>query len=367
MWKTYKFQDLISKTRKIRGIKTNEYKTIGKYPVIDQGNKYIAGFSDNEGALYKDTLPVVIFGDHTLAVKFVNFSFCIGADGTQILKPNEEIIIGKFLYYSIQKLNIQSLGYSRHFKVLKEATLQVPSLEDQDYIVKILDQADSLRQKRKQAIILLDEYLKSVFLEMFGDPVSNPKMWEKKTLNSFGEVITGNTPPRTDKNNYSSNYIEWIKTDNIVADNIYLILAKEYLSEAGLKRARSVKPGAVLMACIAGSADSIGRVAIANRKVSFNQQINAIQPNEKIDPFFLYWLFKISKLYIQNQATKGMKKILTKGEFEKIRMIIPPLNLQNKFAEAVQGTEALKQKMLLQSQELDTQFQALMQKSFLHN
>jgi len=199
---------------------------------------------------------------------------------------------------------------------------------------------------------------------MFGDSVKNPKGWKKQALKLFGQIITGNTPPRNDTNNYSSGFIEWIKTDNIVADEIYLTSATAYLSEAGLNRARFVTPGAVLVACIAGSIESIGRNAIANRKVSFNQQINAIQPNAQTNTFFLYWLLKISKQYVQNHATKGMKRILTKGGFEKIIMIAPPRNVQDKFAEIVEKSEKIKQSMLTQSAELETQFQALMQKAF---
>ncbi len=241
------------------------------------------------------------------------------------------------------------------------------SLESQKQAANILDLADSLRQKRKEAISLLDNYLKSVFLEMFGDPVTNPKGWDIEALNFFGEIVTGNTPPRNNNDNYSPNFIEWIKTDNIIDDQIYLTKASEYLSESGLNRARSINPGAVLMACIAGSIASIGRVAITDRKVSFNQQINAIQPNERVNSFFLYWLFRISRLYIQNHATKGMKRILTKGEFEKIIMIIPSLDLQSKFAEIAQSAEIIKQKMLTQEEQLDNQFQSMMQKYFASN
>jgi len=199
---------------------------------------------------------------------------------------------------------------------------------------------------------------------MFGDPVKNPKGWKKQALKLFGQIITGNTPPRNDTKNYSSDFIEWIKTDNIVADKIYLTSATEHLSEAGLNRARFVMPGAVLVACIAGSIESIGRNAITNRKVSFNQQINAIQPNAQTNTFFLYWLLKISKQYIQIHSTKGMKRILTKGSFEKIIMIAPPRDVQDKFAKVFKKTDTLKQSMLAQSAELETQFQALMQKAF---
>ncbi len=277
----------------------------------------------------------------------------------------------KFIYYYLSgNISILENGFKgaglRHISKGYINNIDIPeiSYEDQKRIVKIIDEADALRQKRKQAIGLLDDYLKSVFLEMFGDPVKNEKEWKKQTLNFFGKIITGNTPPRNDENNYSTGYIEWIKTDNIVADKVYLTPATEYLSEIGFNKARFVIPGAVLVACIAGSIESIGRCAIADRKVSFNQQINAIQPNPQTNTFFLYWLLKISKHYIQSHATKGMKRILTKGGFEKIIMIAPPIDIQNKFAELFQKTESLKQSMLAQSAELETQFQALMQKAF---
>ncbi len=276
-----------------------------------------------------------------------------------------------YIYFLLQYLNLSKLakgvkpGLNRNDVYAINAP--IPKILDQKKIAHVLSQSDSLFKKRQRSISLLNEYVRSSFLEIFGDPVTNPKGWGKKALKFFGEIVTGNTPPRNNNDNYSSNFIEWIKTDNIVVDKIYITPATEHLSETGLKKARFVNSGAVLVACIAGSIESIGRVAIANRKVSFNQQINAIQPNEKVNSFFLYWLFKISKLYVQNQATRGMKKILTKGEFEKITMIIPPLDLQNKFAEIVLGVENIKQKMLAQSDALGLQFQSLMQKSFSIN
>lgn len=273
-----------------------------------------------------------------------------------------------YIYFLFRFLNLSKLakgvkpGLNRND--VYEIKAPIPSLVEQERIAENLHRADILLKKRKHVISLLNKYIRSSFLDMFGDPVVNSKDWDKKTLKFFGKIITGNTPPRNDFDNYSSNYIEWIKTDNIVTDNTYLTTATEYLSEKGLSKSRFVDRGAVLVACIAGSIESIGRVAISDRKVSFNQQINAIQPNEKINSFFLYWLIKISKPYIQNHASKGMKKILTKGEFEKIVMIMPPIDLQNKFADVALNIETIKQKMLTQSIGLEELLQSLMQKSF---
>jgi type I restriction enzyme S subunit len=85
-----------------------------------------------------------------------------------------------------------------------------------------------------------DDLLKSVFLEMFGDPVRNEQGWDKPELKQFGKISTGNTPPRKDPSNYSSQHIEWIKTDNISADSVFISQAAEYLSETGATKARTV-------------------------------------------------------------------------------------------------------------------------------
>ncbi len=192
----------------------------------------------------------------------------------------------------------------------------------------------------------------------------NEKGWDKPELNAFGKISTGNTPPRNESANYDGDFIEWIKTDNITGDAIVVTPATEHLSEIGARKARTVKNGALLVACIAGSIESIGRSALTDRIVSFNQQINAIQPGKDVNPLYLYGLFKLSRAYIQSHATKGMKKILTKGDFEKITMIKPPIDLQNQFAvilERVEGIKSLYQHSLT---DLETLYSSLSQQAF---
>lgn len=253
-------------------------------------------------------------------------------------------------------------GISRGF--VDFVKFELPPLPAQLHIANILSKAENLIAQRKESIRLLDEFLKSTFLEMFGDASSNKKKYEKVELRKFGEIVTGNTPPRNNPQNYSSNYIEWIKTDNIPSDKTYISGAVEHLSETGIHSARTVNEGALLVACIAGSIESVGRAALTDRSISFNQQINAIQPNVDVDPLYLYWLFKISKKYIQNHASKGMKKILTKGEFEKIKMIKPPIKLQTQFAHIVEKTEALKIQYQQSLQELENLYGSLSQRAF---
>ena len=253
---------------------------------------------------------------------------------------------------------------SLKFKGLESIKLPLPTLKDQIRIAHLLGKVEGLIAQRKQHLQQLDDLLKSVFLEMFGDPVRNDMGWDKPSLPAFGKISTGNTPPRNDASNYGGQYIEWIKTDNIAADSVFVTTAAEYLSESGVNRARTVSKGALLVACIAGSVESIGRAALTDRTVAFNQQINAIQPAKDVSPFFLYGLFKLSRSYIQSQASKGMKKILTKGDFEQIRMIKPPFESQQKFAQVAERIESVKVDYQRSLADLKILYGALSQKAF---
>lgn len=248
--------------------------------------------------------------------------------------------------------------------LVKGLDISIPSFNDQIRTARLLGKVERLIAERKQHLQQLDALLKSVFLEMFGDPVRNEKGWDKPALRAFGKISTGNTPPRNNPANYDDPYIEWIKTDNIVADAVFITQAAEHLSETGAKRARMVNRGALLVACIAGSVESIGRAALADRTVAFNQQINAIQPGKDVDSRFLHALFKLCRRYIQSHATKGMKKILTKGDFEQIPMVKPPIELQRAFANSAEKIEALALRYQQSLADLETLYAALSQQAF---
>lgn len=339
MWKTHKFEDLILKTRKVRGIKTKEYNNTGKYPVIDQGSNFIAGYSDDEDSRYKDDLPVVIFGDHTLAIKYVDFDFCAGADGTQILKPNKDIITGKFLYYSIRKLNIQSLGYSRHFKLLKEATFAVPSLEEQKRIVRILDQADYLRQKRQKAISLLDDYLKAVFLEM-----SKSDKTQKVDFLDLFNITTGKLDANAAEKDGEYPFFTCAR------DDLYRINTPAFDCEALILSGNNAN-AEYSVKHYSGKFNAYQRTYILTLK------------NDYSYPFFKQALESKLKL-LQKSSIGSNTKYLTMGIFKRIDFDVPSIEIQKQYEIIASKTMAAKQTMLIQGKELETQFQALMQKAF---
>ena len=108
--------------------------------------------------------------------------------GTKILEPLQNLDI-KFVYYFLKSVKFpDNTGYSRHFKYLKETIVPIPPMSEQKRISAILGMADGLRKKRRQAIDLLDELLRSIFLDMFGDPVKNPKGWDEKLIGDICNV-----------------------------------------------------------------------------------------------------------------------------------------------------------------------------------
>ena len=117
--------------------KQSDYLPVGAFPIVDQGKEVIGGYSNNEQCLCKVNGPVIIFGDHTKVLKFVDFDFCLGADGTKVLKIIDGID-AKYIFYALQRVRIPNAGYSRHFKFLKEAKLPLPPLPEQKRIVAIL-------------------------------------------------------------------------------------------------------------------------------------------------------------------------------------------------------------------------------------
>lgn len=155
-WEVVSISKSLEKKRlKVGKIKQREYKKVGKYPVIDQGNNYIAGYSDDEKKVYEGDLPVAIFGDHTRIIKYVDFPFIIGADGVKILLPKHDIFYSKFFYYALANLKIESRGYNRHFPILKEKKITLPPLPEQQEIAHILTTADrkiEVEEKRKSTI-----------------------------------------------------------------------------------------------------------------------------------------------------------------------------------------------------------------------
>ena len=312
---------------------------------------------------------VLVAGNGDLNVKYYNGKFD-AYQRTYIIEDNGS---GKlympYLYYFmegyIEELRKQAIGgVIKYIKLgnLTEALIELPSVDEQKSIVEILEKAKGILDKRNDEICALDDLIKARFVERFGDPKSNSFGFDKMMLKDTCKVVTGNTPSRSVAE-YYGDYIEWIKTDNIVPGLFNPTKATESLSKKGMEIGRIVDRNSILMACIAGSIASIGRVCITDRMVAFNQQINAIIP-KRYNILFLYVLLQVSKDYLVEEINMALKGILSKSKLEKKEFIVPPVEMQNQFAEFVEQINKSKVSIQKALDETKLLFDSLMQKYF---
>ena len=315
-----------------------------------------------QSVLFSSRAPIGLVAINTLPV-------CTN-QGFKNLVPRFDLVSPDFLFWWLktQEKHIQSKGRGATFKevskkIVEDLQISLPPLDEQKRIAGILDAADALRAKRREALAELDTLLQSTFLDMFGDPVTNPMGWETYALGEVGEVITGNTPSRK-RPEYYGDDIEWIKSDNINDPSFVLTEAVERLSVTGRAVARTIPRGSILVTCIAGSPSCIGNAAIADREVAFNQQINAFVPGERIALWFAFGVFWVGKRLVQSASTSSMKGMVSKSAFSAISIPIPPTSLQNRFATIVESVEQQKASQRAHLDELDTLFASLQSCAF---
>ena len=295
----------------------------------------------------------------------------IYSTGFCAVRAKKDIITDKCLYYLLASEAFLSQKDKNCSGATQKAitnaglgkiNICVPHIAYQNELVRQLDILSNLITFKKKQLSKLDELVKSRFIEMFGDPKANPKGYVKKQLKETCRVITGNTPSRAVAEYYGDD-IEWIKTDNIVEGLLYPTVAAESLSEKAMSVGRMVGENSILMACIAGSLSSIGRVCVTDRRVAFNQQINAIEP-DKYNTLFLYVMLQLSKEYLIEEINMSLKGILSKSKLEEKIFIVPQMGLQEQFAAFVEQTDKSKFEIQKSLEKLETLKKALMQKYF---
>ncbi len=197
-WEILPFRGCLKKikSKKKPSIPKRDYLESGEFPVIDQGASFIAGWTDAVDFVISDNLPLVIFGDHTRIFKYVDFPFVLGADGTQLLYPNDEILDARFFYYALSNLNVPNKGYNRHYRYLQEFSVVCPPLPEQRAIAHILHTIQEAKFTRQREIALERERKAALMDFLFshgtkGEPCKQteigeiPESWEVVRLGDF--------------------------------------------------------------------------------------------------------------------------------------------------------------------------------------
>ena len=274
-WGYYKFSEIFTDVSRFgTKLATREYLPRGKYPIVDQGKDEIVGYTDREAGLYIDT-PILVFGDHTRIIKYVDYPFFLGADGVKLLKCTRHDVDYKYLYYCLKHLHIPDTGYNRHFKYLKEQVVPLPPLPEQRRIAAVLDQVSSLIALRKAQLAKLDLLVKARFVEMFGDPVKNEMGWNRSQITKVCErIVGGGTPPKSHLE-YFEGTIPWISPKDM--KSCFITDSTDHITETAVQNSTTnlVPQNSVLMVIRSGILKHDLPVAINLIPVTIRSTCNA--------------------------------------------------------------------------------------------
>lgn len=354
-WNNALIKDSIKTLRVKDAIQKKDYLLTGKYPIISQEKDFISGYCNTKDNLNENFGEVVIFGDHTRIVKYVDFDFCIGADGVKVLRPINKLS-SKYLYYFIKWSNIPSNGYSRHFKFLRDIRIQYP--EDKSIQQKIAAELDSVQEMidgYKAQLADLDALAQSIFLDMFGDPITNPKGWKLSNILSFVDEITSSK--RIFANEYVKEGIPFYRIKEIIEKanqrpiSVELFITEDRYSE--IKASFGVPQINDLLITAVGS---IGEIWIVDNDMPFYfKDGNVIWLKTSKDAVSIY-LKEVLFHIIANTKDKmngAAYSALTIVKLKAINIPNPPLCFQQQFAKQVKAIE--QQKELIRQQLADAE------------
>lgn len=363
-----KFDEVfVDKTKYGVKVQTSEYREFGSHIIIDQGQSKIAGYTDREDGLFKE-VPVIIFGDHTRVIKYVDEPFFLGADGVKVLRSKDNNANYKYLYYALMNARIPDTGYNRHFKWLKEVKINYPDSDKQAEIVEILDKVSNVIKKREDELYSLDDLIKARFVELFGDPIQNPKGYP---VHQLSEYITSLTSGSRGWAQYCvEDGTEWfitiknVKDCHISTDNMQPVNAPD---NAEAKRTK-VQEGDLLISITA----DLGRTGVVTKEIAehgayINQHLSCIRVNKEVlNPLFVahYMESPSGKEQFTAKNQSAVKAGLNFNSINSLKLYVPPLKEQDEFIAFIKQVNKSKvavQKALDETQML---FDSLMQEYF---
>lgn len=283
-----------------------------------------------------------------------------------VLRGNPNYVDKRYLYWWFASDRTQALLRSFGQKTTNISNLNIeralqlelplPPLQQQRRIAAILDKADTLRAKRREALAQLDRLAQSIFVEMFGDPGVNPKGWPQRTLKELGKVSTGRTPPSALDDMFGGE-IPFITPGDLESDKP----VKRTVTLTGAQEAGTVRAGAALVCCIG----TVGKMGMAMVRSSFNQQLNAVEWHSMyIHDQYGMAVLRFFKPTIVSWASSTTIPILKKSIFEKIAIPVPPIALQQEFAKRIQALHHLEKKMRSDLEASTELFLALQSRAF---
>jgi type I restriction enzyme S subunit len=353
-WQTCAVPDSFVKNKVGRQnqIPTKDIAELGRFPVVDQGQKFVAGYCDDESKVVDFDLPLIIFGDHTRCFKYVDFPFVLGADGTKVLLPNKEIYDPLFYYFALLTLELPGRGYNRHFKMLKERSLPLPPLPEQKRIAHILSTVQRAIEAQERIIQTTTELKRTLMHKLFTEGLRGerqkqteiglvPESWEVFELGALAKVANGSTPKRANEAYWERGTIPWLNSTKI--HDRFITGADQFVTPQAVKECHlpKVAPNSLLIA-ITGQGKTLGNSAITRIETCINQHLAYAQFHAaKIVPDFVLWFMQTRYDYLRSIAHGGgsTKGALTCGFLKTLQIPVPSRVEQEEIVNTFQTLE----------------------------
>lgn len=287
-------------------IKQKEYQNTGLYPIIDQGTKLIGGYTNDKNKVIVCDHPVIIFGDHTKCVKYIDFEFAAGADGIKVLSPKSNVL-PKFLFYGTLYLTFKIVdkGYARHYQYLEKNDFPLPDLQEQDRIVSRIEElfseldkaVETLQTTKKQLTVYRQAVLKEVFSGFA----------ETDSIENLTTMVTSGS--RGWAQYYSNSGALFIRIGNLTNNNIEIIFDDvQYvdLPEKAEGKRSLLNENDVLIS-ITADLGSIGLVPKGIGEAYINQHIALVRFKNPLQGKFMAWFLRSD--YGQKNLLKNKRGI----------------------------------------------------------
>ena len=293
------------------------------------------------------------------------------------LKINNDSIVPAYLYQLLNSDNFErdavknSKGVAQlnlSSKWIEEYQIPLPPLSEQKRIAGILDAADALRAKRREALAQLDTLLQSLFLDLFGDPVTNPKGWEVVELGTYTSKVGSGSTPKGGNESYYDDGISLIRSLN-VRDGEFKFKKLAHIDEEQASKLKNVvvKENDVLLNITGASVARVCRAPAGALPARVNQHVCIIRTGKALNTIYTEKLLltdTMKQKLLGIGESGATRQAITKAQVLRLNIPLPPLSLQQRFAAIVKQVEAQKARMRTQLTELDTLFAALQQRAF---
>ena len=296
----------------------------------------------------------------------------IVSTGFSVHRPKKNELDGEYLFHYLKhdyfhrqknKLCTGAIQSAISNKGIEKIMVPVPTFPDQLHIANLLSKAENLISQRKESIALLDEFLKSTFLEMFGDPILNKKGWPLERLDNLAKLERGRFSPRPRNNPiYYNGAYPFIQTGDISKSEYRLNNYTQTLNENGIKVSKEFKKGTIVIAIVGAT---IGATAILELDVYATDSIIGISADKtKTNEQFLEFTLRFWKPVLLSIAPEAARANINLAILNKLKFPNPPIELQTQFAQIVEKTEALKAQYQQSLQELENLYGSLSQRAF---